>query len=189
MKKKVNHNLLSLLVVITLLISITSLWISIDNNQITGLISGFANVTVATTTTITCQNTACNVYLGSLGTLATNDTMDNDPEGFNITNDGNVVLNITVLKGADLFTNGDTDAFQFNFTCISDVYCANSTDNADSNITTWTDITTSAKQVVDRLNFTDGWDMFEIEINVTVPSAEASGLKSATLTITASDAT
>src|SRR3989344_4132125 len=156
-------SLLSLLVLVALLISVTGLWISIEGNQITGFgtATGVANVTVNETTSLTCQTTACNVYMGSLVTGETNNTLNDPstlggPPGFNLTNDGNVVVNVTIAKAANLFTQGDASAFQYNFTCLEEVYCANATANTNTNTSFWHDVLTTELQALSMLNFTDG---------------------------------
>ena len=70
--------------------------------------------------------------------------------------------------------------------CFATRCCGNYTNIAASGwASNWTDITTSDKQIVDRLNFTDGSDSVRIEIRLNVPSDEPSGTRSSTLTFTA----
>ena len=59
-----------------------------------------------------------------------------------------------------------------------------------SSITSYTDMpnSTSPTLAIAFLNFTDGCDLAEVEINVTVPGGEASGAKSSTVEFTGSQA-
>mgnify|MGYP001563330589 CR=1 FL=1 len=111
---------------------------------------------------------------------------------FNITGSRleGALVNVTVRKSAALFqgTGGDTGAFQMNATCACGASrcCGNWTAILAAGwYSNWTDITTSDKQIVDRLNFTDGSDSVRIEIRINVPSDEPSGTRSSTLTFTA----
>ncbi len=197
-KGEISNNALFVLITLSIIVSLLGTWVSLSKLRIPSITgfpitpstTGVANVTVNSTVSINCNMTNCNVFFQSQNPGDVNNTFDNAPLPFNITNDGSVRVNVTVRKSAALFqgTGGDTGAFQMNATCACGASrcCGNWTAILAAGwYSNWTDITTSDKQIVDRLNFTDGSDSVRIEIRINVPSDEPSGTRSSTLTFTA----
>ena len=197
-KGEISNNTLIVLITLSIVVSLLGTWVSLTKLRIPSITgfpitpstTGVANVTINSTVSINCNMTNCNVFFRSQNPGDINDTMDNAPPAFNITNDGSVRVNVTVRKSAVLFqgTGGDTDNFYMNATCgcAAARCCGNYTNiTASGWYSHWINITTSDVQIVDRLNFTDGSDSVRIEIRIEVPTDEPSGTRSSTLTFTA----
>jgi len=125
------------------------------------------------------------VEFGDISIQGTNDTTDNSPLPFLIDNDGNSFVNITV-EATDLW---DTEAnptayYQFK---VDNYSAENFSFNWGSSITTWTNMYATASDVIiGDLNYTNATDTAEVDINVTVPPNEGAGVRSSTVTFTAS---
>jgi hypothetical protein len=150
---------------------------------ITGMISGTTTVLVATITMPTST-----VAFGSMAIGETNTTGDESPPPFVVQNDGNVDLNITI-GAANLWTataGANPSAY---FLSMCNATAEIGTCPAGSN-TTMNGIpaTGSPGRIIAYLPWADAADTLQVEINVTVPAAEAGGSKSSEVTLTASHA-
>jgi len=143
----------------------------------TGGVTGTTQLSVATATTISLDvNT---VDFGSMQIGETNNTADDKPYPFVIQNDGTVKVNITI-NASDLFTGTHT------FPGINYQYAVNtSTEGTCFNLagsnTSWTYMPATASPAIGLLDFPNGCDTVQAEINVTVPSDESVGSKTSTV--------
>ena len=212
-KKEVNFNsnnqLLTILVILAVIFSVSGFLISlskIKTMEITGLATtqtGAVNVSATSAQDITLIVNQVN--FGSLGAGSTNNTLDEAPLPFQLQNDGNVCVNITIertqtswitgsVQGGNLSRNNNT---MFNTTCSTPLKCrtGHRADNGtgagpyELNLnTTWLNITQGhALKAIVGLNFSDASDDAEVEILVHVPADEAAGNKNTSITFTASD--
>jgi hypothetical protein len=148
--------------------------------------NGTSAVTVTGTVAITLQQSTVN--LGSLAPGATNQTsgIATNNTAFNLTNDGNVKVNVTINASILWSTTPNPTAnYQFaaNLTAQGTCYGSETTTaftNVPGNLT--------PTQFLDSLNYTDTCDSAKIEIKVTVPGTEPAGAKSSTVTFMASQA-
>lgn len=117
------------------------------------------------------------------GVLSINESKDTDTLGgpFVIRNDGNVMANITwVSINQSLFTSvgANTEYLRFK---VDNTTEEPRSFNYSNSTTEWTNldlITETNKTAIGYLNYSDGSDEAEIDINITVPIDEPPGLKS-----------
>jgi hypothetical protein len=164
---------------------------------ITGFASGFVYVNVTCTTTMTLTNNT--IEFDRLAAGATNDTRDNVPNPFTIQNDGNVPFNVTV-KATSPFSEAPNPSpfFQFacgnttfaNCTCVPGVVCTAGVEvtgynGSQINYGNMPLASGTAELAVFNLTYETGFDIIEIDINITVPTNVSAGGKSSTVTLTA----
>lgn len=202
---QVSNNFLIVLILATIMFSVIGTWISLTKlSPLTGLVPapgiGLVNVTINSSVSFSLNPQSVN-FTG-LNPGGSDNTIDLNPPPFNITNDGSVLINITVKIGASLFTGTgsgqNTSTFQAccgNHT--SDGLCAQNklnspTDNRStlcSDSTTFLNLSTTAIKYIAFQDFADNNDTRLLHLNVTAPPDEPTGQKDATLTFTASQAT
>lgn len=178
-----NTNVISAVI---LVIGLLLLGISITKPSITGMATGTTSVTVSNDTSITL--TVSTINFGSMSMGDVNDTTDNAPAPFTVRNDGNVAINISASSSDNLW---DTQA---NPTMYYQVRCGNtsewtgcSSNYNPKNQNTFTNVPTSATQIIWNLTYASSVDEAEIDINVTVPTDEGGGSKSSALTVTSAN--
>ena len=127
------------------------------------------------------------VEFGGIDFRNFNDTTDDSPGPLVIQNDGNAYVNVTI-HATDLWNTvtNPNSYFQYkvdNVTATGE----NASFNADSSILTFSNIPFSKTPQVclAELNYTDATDSAEIDLNVTVPNNEGSGVRSSVITFTA----
>lgn len=178
--------LASLLVAAVIISAAGMLIISSQISSITGAATGYANVTVATTVAISLQVYEVNFGFMSVG--ENNDTSDSSPPPFEVRNDGNVDVNVSVYA-TDLWNatgyQNPTPNFLGKCRDKDTSSCgagsaANYTQIANTTNTTWYPIR--------ELRFPAAFDEAYFDINVTVPSEETPGTKASTITFTAAQA-
>ncbi|MEM5814608.1 MAG: hypothetical protein QXD77_02225 [Candidatus Aenigmatarchaeota archaeon] len=152
---------------------------------------GFA-VQQAGTTTVSVQSkvsillTTTSVNFGAMFPDETNNTLGNTPAPFVLENNGNVKVNVTI-NATDLWATAANPTANYRF-------MANSTGEGicydTDSITTLTNMPAynNPTKFLTFFNSTNSCDTAEIEIEVTVPTAEPEGAKSSTVTFTASQA-
>jgi len=115
-----------------------------------------------------------------------NDTTNDQPNPFELENDGSVGVNVSV-KSTSLWqsTSAQLNTSYFQFKADNSTE-ANSFDWLNSQIT-WADMSDVYKSIINTLNPTNSNDLAEIEIKVDVASDEPPGLKSAILTFKAEE--
>jgi len=148
-----------------------------------GLITGTTQLNVAVSVAISLP--VSTVDFGSMSTSQTNDTSDSIPGPFEIQNDGNVRVNVTI-NATDLFSTASNPTANYRFAAntSSEGTCF----DTGSSTTAWTNMPSTATRFLTYLNFTDSCDLAEVEIEVTVPANEPAGAKSSTVTFLASQA-
>jgi len=180
----VSNNTLAALIIVAIIISVAGILTTFRIQlPITGAATGTTNVTVATTTTISLPvNT---IDFGTMYTYDTNDTSDGSPPPFQVQNDGNVNVNITVsatsLWSMTGYTN-NTDHYQGKCRSYDVGSCGS------GSITTYTNLSDSAVVFIANMPYAAANDTAYFDINVTVPPEEQAGAKSSTVTFTASQA-
>lgn len=209
-KKGISNQALVALVIAAVIVSIAGTWISLSKLktiEITGLATeqtGTINVTAAAAADISLPTNSVNFSTLSNGQV--NDTSTaafTGPAPFNISNDGNVCVNITVRRTqtgwlSGTVTGGNTsnnNGTLFNVTCYgnwtaSSAGCRVGTQNGTGPLGSggWTNLTNgSAILAIGGLNYSSGNDTAEVEIRIHVPSDEAAGSKQTTVTFTASN--
>jgi len=180
------NNVLIVLIIFSILISLGGTWLTLGRlSPIIGYgagASGTTTVSVGESIDITLYNST--VAFGSMDIGDYNDTTDNSPTYFNISNDGSVYINVTA-SATDLWGTQSNPSTYFNISCRNETWwsCddAHSNDSSSSN-----PIGTVASIVIGGLPFNDTNDSVRVDIYVLVPVGEASGAKSSTVTFTAS---
>jgi len=189
-----NKKLMSLTIVAIVLTSISIVvnMSTIEDLQIGGAATsgpGYANVSIVSVTDITIVNDTINFTSSNPGdTKESNDSATVEPDGgFNITNDGSVNVNISLLTNNDLFSGTQSAT---TFTCrVANVTVGGDYNAGADSQENYTDCRNSAgtlNRFVHNLNFVDGSDDVQIHIKIVVPSDEAAGQKGADITFTAS---
>lgn len=153
-------------------------------------LGGNVTLSVNTSTVITLKISS--VAFGVLLPNATDDTTDNDPKPFVVRNDGNVNVDIDIRMNQSMFSGSgsgnNSDTFQFKAGNCSVATCGalepDAFDWANST-TTWTNFSTSDKEVINSLKFQSGADEAESEVRIHVPLDEIAGIKGSTITFIA----
>ena len=126
------------------------------------------------------------VQFSDINFQGTNDTSNNAPLPFLIQNDGNAFVNITI-QATSLWNTvlNPTAYYQFK---IDNYTLENYSFIWGKSVTTYTNIpfTGSPLMSIAELNYTNATDTAEIDVNITVPFDEGSGVRSSTITFTSS---
>ena len=168
--------------------------------HITGAETAYANVTINESVGITLVTDGINfTSAGPFDYRESNNTADIEPDNrINMTNAGNVPINVTVQTTTDLFTSVNP-ASDTSFKCMIDI-CNGITGGAHGDLAggcrtspwnnTYTDCDSSATSspvhAIANLTFADGADSAVLDISITVPSEESGGLKQAAISLVAS---
>jgi len=222
--EEISDKKLFIVTIIAIILSITGLIFSIIRADITGASSaGYSdvNVTIGETTDITIWRSTIEFRPTKPGetknsynfTHVENCYAGTSSCGFNLTNEGNVFINITIQETSNLFSSGNFSAvkhFTYNVTMKDPMYisgygglgsCSTGYSSGlkgpdDSGQTgQWRAVPRTAAEVaICYLNYTneapDGDpehrpDIAVLELNITVPDDESVGEKSGSLTFTA----
>lgn len=181
-----SNSTLTILVVSAIIISIGGIFLVNSALQqraaVTGAATGYANVTVATTVAITL--TVTEVNFGSMNVNENNDTSDGSPAPFNLRNDGNVNVNISVYA-TDLWnqTGYQNPTANFLGKCRDNDAGACGTGSAMA-YTQIANTTNTTWYPIRSLRFPAAFDDAYFDINVTVPPEEGAGPKVSTVTFT-----
>ena len=189
----VSNNTLITIILLALAITLISTWTLFSKLgvPVSGLVSnptGTVSASVQSTVDIFLQDS-----LVSFGAVQVGVTYDGSRSGnwsnasaFLLRNDGSVRVNVTIVA-TSLWTStsGNQTNYQFNTT--------NATSNTSLKETcyiaqsTWTTVPLdSPTYAMCQLNFSDGNDYANVSIMITVPTGEAAGTKTSTVTFTAS---
>jgi hypothetical protein len=148
--------------------------------------NGTTALTVTSTVAITLQQNAVN--LGSLAPGVTNQTsgLTTNNTAFNLTNDGNVKVNVTI-NASILWSTTPNPTANYQF-AVNNTTQGSCYEFAEST-TTWTNMpgNTTPTAFLRALNYSDTCDSAKTEIKVTVPAIEPTGSKSSTVTFIASE--
>ena len=189
----VSNNTLITIILLALAITLISTWTLFSKLgvPVSGLVSnptGTVSASVQSTVDIFLHDS-----LVSFGAVQVGVTYDGSRSGnwsnasaFLLRNDGSVRVNVTIVA-TSLWTStsGNQTNYQFNTT--------NATSNTSLKETcyiaqsTWTTVPLdSPTYAMCQLNFSDGNDYANVSIMITVPTGEAAGTKTSTVTFTAS---
>ena len=189
----VSNNTLITIILLALAITLISTWTLFSKLgvPVSGLVSnptGTVSASVQSTVDIFLHDS-----LVSFGAVQVGVTYDGSRSGnwsnasaFLLRNDGSVRVNVTIVATALwTSTSGNQTNYQFNTT--------NATSNTSLKETcyiaqsTWTTVPLdSPTYAMCQLNFSDGNDYANVSIMITVPTGEAAGTKTSTVTFTAS---
>lgn len=112
-----------------------------------------------------------------------NDTGDNSPQPISIQNDGNIIIYTNISVNQSLFQTValPTANFQYRFSNRTEL----SSINATSTLTYTNFASGETNQTgVHGFNYSDANDLVELDINITIPAEEPTGLKQARITLT-----
>jgi len=191
-KKGISDKALVTLVIIAVIVSIVGTLVSLsklETIEITGLTptqTGTINISAGVSADISLP--VGTVNFGTMQLDETNDTTDNAPAPFNISNDGNVCVNITISRDTTNWFTGSVhggNASDTNDT-MHQVHCPGANCKSGT-VTSWANISTDARLTIAGLNWTAGNDTTEVEVKVHVPANEPAGAKGTTVTFTASN--
>ena len=195
---EITNNTLITIVLLALAITLLSTWAlftRLGGIQVTGLTSaptGTVSASVAATTDIFLKNNTVDFGTVSVGNTFDTSVNYSNASQFLLRNDGSVRVNVTITATTALWasTSGNNSNYRLNF--------SNATGNTsmtqncgDTNVSqnTWyTMPLTSSQKFLCGFNFTDNNDFARIDIQITVPTGEASGAKTSSVTFTASQA-
>ena len=117
------------------------------------------------------------IYFGDLAIGESNNTDGTGLNPFKVENDGTVLVNVSVNASA-LWEEEAPDNYQFK----ADVSEEEGSFNWGESVTNWFNMPLTAYVVaISELNYSDGMDSAEIDINVAVPLNEDPGVKSSTI--------
>jgi hypothetical protein len=127
------------------------------------------------------------LYFGTMNPGDTDDTSDDSPVPYNLSNDGNCMNDVNI-SATDLWlsVSSPTDYYRFKADNVSSV----ATDlnvNWSNSTYTWTQLPITTTKFLDYFNWSNRTitaDTIELDIAVEVPSDEAAGNRSSTITIT-----
>lgn len=168
---------------------------------ITGAETGYANVTINQSVGITLITDGINfTSSGPADYRESNNSNDLEPAGstrINISNNGNVPVNVTVQTTTDLFTSVVASS-DTSFKCMINI-CNGQNNGADGDGATecltspWngtytdcdSDATSSPVHAIANLSQLDGQDTSVLDISITIPSLESAGTKQAIIALVA----
>jgi hypothetical protein len=141
------------------------------------------NISIASFVDITLLVDA--ITFGQIGYLGTNDTGDDSPSPFVLENSGNVFANITV-GATDLWSTQVNPNSYYQFK--ADNYSEVNSFNWLTSLVVYTDMVSNNTPLlgIAELNYSDATDTAEVDINITVPSNEGSGVRNSVVTFTGS---
>ncbi|HIJ98783.1 TPA: hypothetical protein H1005_02475 [archaeon] len=150
---------------------------------VTGFQTGTTTVNVSETISISLPQVT--VSFENMDVSTTNNTDDDKPKPFVVRNDGNTNVNVTCYSGSIWATDASpTDNYQYNSTMNETSSLQNNI--AGENLFGYRQMPTSAQKCVGQLKFATANDQATINVNLSVPSTEGAGNKTATVTLTAS---
>ena len=142
------------------------------------------NISIQSVITISLPNSS--IEFGNIEFTENNDTSDNSPLPFLIQNDGNAFVNVTI-EATNLWGSQANPNSNYRFK-VDNLTIENGSFNWGSSVTNYTNVPASGSPslCIARLNYTDVTDTAEIDINITVPTDEGSGVRSSTATFVSS---
>jgi hypothetical protein len=127
------------------------------------------------------------LYFGTMNPGDTDNTSNDDPVPFNLTNDGNCMNDVNITA-TSLWTTAasPTDYYRFKADNTSSI-ATNLNVNWSNSTTGWSQMPTASTKFLDYFNWSNATvtaDTIEFDVAVEVPMDESSGNKSSTITIT-----
>ena len=188
----------SVLFLSSIAIILLAAWILFDKLEVpaSGFVvnpTGTVSASVQATADIFLQQATVN--FGAVQVGVTYDTTGNysNASRFLLRNDGSVKTNVTITAiglWTSISQTAGSSAYRWNATNATG-NTSIPTNCVDSNQNTWYSVPLTAEDpsaLVCNLNFSDGNDYSKIDIQITVPTGEAAGAKTSTVTFTASQA-
>ncbi|HLC66679.1 MAG TPA: hypothetical protein VJK52_03495 [Candidatus Nanoarchaeia archaeon] len=187
---ELSTNALALLLLIAISVSAGGMILSLGKLRGTALepITGFATSTTGTASATVINTTAISLVISnvsfSLAQSQMDNTTDDSPGPFNVQNDGNVPVNVTINASA-LFISTNRNRSSFRFMCRQ-----NEGNCQSGSASSYTDMPTANDTLLNRtvifdLPFQDFNDSRYVDILVNVPADEPGGLRTSTVTFTA----
>jgi len=170
------------LLVVALLVSAVGTF-SAMRLSATGFVPGTTQANVQGTAIISMV--AYEIDFGAVNQNANDDTSDDSPNPFEVRNDGNVNVNITV--GATALWSGTTKvASDYQFKCGD----YDSDECPAGSQTSWASMPVSpaTAQIIANMSSVTGDNVLESDIKIHVPVDEGAGSKTSAVTFTASEA-
>jgi len=125
---------------------------------------------------------ANNTDFGTLNLGQSKDTVTGGVSPFVLENNGNVLVNITILGNNSPFTSVNLNSTAFQYKARANETGAFPAGTAQM---TYTPVNSTTTNLVKQFNYTDVSDDLLVDINITVPFDEGAGTKSANITFTA----
>ena len=127
------------------------------------------------------------LYFGTMNPGDADNTSDDSPVPFNLTNDGNCMNDVNI-SATSLWTTAasPTDYYRFKADNTSSI-ATNLNANWSNSTTGWAQVPTASTKFLDYFNWSNSTvtaDVVEFDVAVEVPMDESSGNKSSTITIT-----
>lgn len=146
--------------------------------------ANFFRVNISSAITISLPDSS--VLFNNINFQGTNDTTTNSPSPLLIRNDGNAFVNVTI-QATNLWNTQVNPSKYYQFK-IDNYTLENNSFNWLKSITIFTNIFASGfpSLAIAELNYTNATDSAEIDINISVPPDEGSGVRSSTVTLTSS---
>ncbi len=120
------------------------------------------------------------VNFGSIYSGQTNNSTDDNPTPFSLSNDGNCFINVS-LNSTQLWdkTPNTNESYRYKFDEVE-----SNSFNSSNSIITWTNVPIgiTSYYVLNELNWSDSSDNAETDILITVPTDEMAGVKSSLMT-------
>jgi len=175
-----------ILISLSIIFSVISTWITLTRiSPLTGFLGasqGIVNVTVNGTLSFTINPQSVN--FSRLNPNDNDNTTDLNPLPFNVTNDGNSLLNIS-LSSAQLFQSAALGTFYFQVGCGNTTVEGNCSSRSNTTAPSqFTNVLSNSFVVIPYLDFEDSNDTNYIHVNVGIPAGEPAGLREAILTFT-----
>jgi len=143
--------------------------------------SELRNFTIASTVSLALQTS--NIDFGAPGLGDTINTTSNNPNPIIIRNDGNVLTNVNISLIDDLWIRKSAPSAFLQYK-IDNTTDESGSFNWTGSITVFTNIPLSNSTIIDKLNYSDMNDTAEIDIQITVPTDEPAGNRSAIIELT-----
>jgi hypothetical protein len=152
----------------------------------TGSFSSTFNFTVPSTIIVSLITQ--NASFGNLYNDDSNDTLNNNPPAIEVRNDGNIYIDLKIYATDPMWDSVTLNTSYFMFMAGNSTSESGSHNgSAPETATAWKYINgtevTASEYVAGGLNWSNVSDQVEIELNITVPHTEHSGVKNATLVI------
>lgn len=185
---ELSTNALALLLIIAILVSVSGTLMSLTRlrgeslTAITGFVTGTTTATVTNTTAISLPTSSISF---SLSQGSADNTTDGTPAPFNVQNDGNVPINVTINASA-LFNGSMTNASSFRFNCRANEgpNCPTGSTSSYTDMPLANDTNLNRTAIFD-LPYQDNNDSRFVDILVNVPNDEPGGTRTSTVTFTA----
>lgn len=150
---------------------------------VTGFVTGTTTVNISQTVSISVPRST--VSFENMDTGTANNTDDDNPRPFAINNTGNTYVNVT-CSSTSIWSSDASPTTNYQYNTTRNVSGALKNNVSGENLFGYRNMSTSAAKCLGELYYADGADQATINVNLTVPTTEGAGNKTATVTFTAS---